>query len=66
MTPQLISLDPPLVDHSCHGRSCMTLFADDLETYNIVDTNNPTATLLLSLDQLVKWSRLSGSYTDQC
>jgi ribonuclease P/MRP protein subunit RPP40 len=44
------------IDVICHGRSRIKLFADDLKIYNIVDITNPTATLQLSLDHLVKWS----------
>jgi hypothetical protein len=44
------------IDLICHGRSLMKLFADDLKIYNIVDINNPTATVPLSLDKLVGWS----------
>jgi hypothetical protein len=44
------------IDVICHGRSRIKLFADDLKIYNIVDISNPTATLQLSLDQLVNWS----------
>jgi hypothetical protein len=44
------------IDVICQGRSRIKLFADDLKIYNIVDITNPTATLQLSLDHLVKWS----------
>ena len=44
------------IDVICQGRSRIKLFADDLKIYNIVDVTNPTASLQLSLDQLVKWS----------
>jgi len=36
--------------------SYIKLFADDLNIYYIVDISYPTATLQLSLDQLVNWS----------
>jgi ribonucleases P/MRP protein subunit RPP40 len=38
------------------GQSSIKLFADDLKIYKIVDISNPTVTLQLSSDQLVKWS----------
>lgn len=44
------------IDVICQGRSRIKLFADDLKIYNIVDITNPTASLQLSLDQLVIWS----------
>jgi low affinity Fe/Cu permease len=44
------------IDDICHGRSSIKLFADDLKLYNIVDISNPTVSLQLSLDELVKWS----------
>ena len=44
------------IDGICLGQSHIKLFADDLKICNTVDISNPTATLQLSLDQLVKWS----------
>ena len=36
------------IDGICHGRSRIQFFADDFKIYNVVDINNPTATLQLS------------------
>jgi low affinity Fe/Cu permease len=44
------------IDDICHGRSSIKLFADDLKLYNIVDISNPTVSLQMSLDELLKWS----------
>jgi len=44
------------IDVICHECSRIKLFSDDLKVYNIADISNPTATLQLSFDQLVKWS----------